>query len=278
MDVSVIGRQIAELRKEKGLKQETLASAMGVTAQAVSKWENGGVPDLALLPAIADFFEVSIDALFAHASENQADLGRSVAMTVANTAPHQRPPLVMELCWEMERALFGLQREKTTLKEFCERLPPQEQEYSGWTTNAGFTRMGVGNRLQYFFMLPEMKDPHAALMEGIDYPAFFSLLADPDTFAACVWLHSRDKNTAFTSSLLAERLDIPVEKAKQIVRALEDFNLVQPFSLEGTDGISTAYRFQPTTAFVALLVFAREMIDRPHLFCYHGDNRTKPML
>ena len=63
MSIETIGGNIAALRKEKGAKQEELANYVGVSAQAVSKWENGGVPDTFLLPKIADFFSVSIDSL-----------------------------------------------------------------------------------------------------------------------------------------------------------------------------------------------------------------------
>ena len=52
MSVEIIGKQIASLRKEKGVKQEELAKYVGVSTQAVSKWENGGVPDIELLPKI----------------------------------------------------------------------------------------------------------------------------------------------------------------------------------------------------------------------------------
>ena len=55
MDIMTIGKNIAELRKAKGVKQDELARFVGITAQAVSKWENGGVPDTELLPQIADF-------------------------------------------------------------------------------------------------------------------------------------------------------------------------------------------------------------------------------
>lgn len=60
-----IGTRIAALRKERNLTQEALANALGVTNQAVSKWESDqNCPDIVLLPAIADFFGSSIDALF----------------------------------------------------------------------------------------------------------------------------------------------------------------------------------------------------------------------
>ena len=64
MQEESIGRIIAGLRKEKGCTQEELAKAVGISTQAVSKWECGGMPDLELLPAIADYFHISIDTLF----------------------------------------------------------------------------------------------------------------------------------------------------------------------------------------------------------------------
>ena len=55
---------IRALRRERSMTQEQLAEAMSVSAAAVSKWENGqSVPDIAVLTALADFFEVSLDAL-----------------------------------------------------------------------------------------------------------------------------------------------------------------------------------------------------------------------
>ena len=59
-----INEQIAFLRKQKGLTQEELAKSLGVTNQAVSKWESAQCcPDIALLPDIAKLFEVSVDEL-----------------------------------------------------------------------------------------------------------------------------------------------------------------------------------------------------------------------
>lgn len=64
-----INEQIAFLRKQKGLTQEELANALGVTNQAVSKWESAQCcPDLQLLPDIAKMFDVSIDELIGYKS------------------------------------------------------------------------------------------------------------------------------------------------------------------------------------------------------------------
>jgi len=64
MNTINIHEQIAFLRKQKGLTQEQLSNALGVTNQSVSKWESGQCcPDIQLLPCIAEFFDVSVDEL-----------------------------------------------------------------------------------------------------------------------------------------------------------------------------------------------------------------------
>ncbi len=60
-----IGNKIKELRKQRGVTQEQLAESIGVSFQAVSKWENNiALPDISLAPALARYFGVSMDVLF----------------------------------------------------------------------------------------------------------------------------------------------------------------------------------------------------------------------
>lgn len=60
-----IGNKIRELRKQRGITQEQLAESIGISFQAVSKWENNIVlPDITLVPVLASYFGVSMDELF----------------------------------------------------------------------------------------------------------------------------------------------------------------------------------------------------------------------
>ena len=62
-----IGENIRVLRKEKGITQEKLAELLGVTSQAVSRWESGaGYPDMDQLPGLASLLEVSMDTLLGY--------------------------------------------------------------------------------------------------------------------------------------------------------------------------------------------------------------------
>ena len=71
-----IGAIIKKLRTENNITQDTLATAIGVTPQAISRWESeGGYPDIELLPLLADFFSVSTDELLGYKlSEREQEL------------------------------------------------------------------------------------------------------------------------------------------------------------------------------------------------------------
>ena len=59
-----VGTQIGHYRKKQSMTQENLAQKLGVSNQAVSKWESDQCcPDVMLLPKLADIFEISIDEL-----------------------------------------------------------------------------------------------------------------------------------------------------------------------------------------------------------------------
>lgn len=60
-----IGKKLYDLRKQSGFTQDYVAEKLGVSAQAVSKWENDiACPDIMTLPNIAELYGITIDELF----------------------------------------------------------------------------------------------------------------------------------------------------------------------------------------------------------------------
>lgn len=60
----MIGEKINELRRKRQLTQEEVAAHLGISFQAISKWERGeGYPDITMLPTIANYFGISVDEL-----------------------------------------------------------------------------------------------------------------------------------------------------------------------------------------------------------------------
>ena len=69
--MGVLSDRIYESRKALGITQETLAAKLGITPQSVSRWENGqSRPDVDMLPRLAAFFGITVDALFGYKAEN----------------------------------------------------------------------------------------------------------------------------------------------------------------------------------------------------------------
>ena len=88
MDLTKIGKNIAQKRKQNNLTQEALAERLGMTPQAISKWETGaGLPETPALVALADCLEASIDDL----------LGRYGPETDLFMETNQSPPKAKNL-------------------------------------------------------------------------------------------------------------------------------------------------------------------------------------
>ncbi len=82
-----IGERISRLRKNKGYTQEEFSSLLGVTPQAVSKWENGAsCPDITLLPKIAEIFSITTDELLTGKKHENANISSPVAEASSQTA------------------------------------------------------------------------------------------------------------------------------------------------------------------------------------------------
>lgn len=122
MDQINLGAQISCYRKACGLTQESLANQLGISNQAVSKWESDQCcPDIQLLPKLAEIFNISIDQLF----------GREIPA----------PPVIHELPWEDDnqfRAVLyqgrKLQRNKLFNRHSAEKAQI-EFHYSGPAVN-----------------------------------------------------------------------------------------------------------------------------------------------
>lgn len=69
-----LGQTIAQLRKQKNMTQVEVADALHISYQAVSKWERDeSLPDITLLPSIAELFQISVDKLLGSSYEIKAE-------------------------------------------------------------------------------------------------------------------------------------------------------------------------------------------------------------
>lgn len=104
-----LNEQLAYLRRARGITQEELAQALGVTNQAVSKWESAQCcPDIQILPDIAAFFGVSIDQLMGARNVAASDglpLQLRAALDDAQTGDDIK--LALRLAYTIHATLFS---------------------------------------------------------------------------------------------------------------------------------------------------------------------------
>lgn len=75
-----LGEKIRSLRHRDSKTQEDLANVLGVTSQAVSRWESGGsYPDMNLIPSIANYFGITIDELFGYTNQREQRINAFVS-------------------------------------------------------------------------------------------------------------------------------------------------------------------------------------------------------
>ncbi len=99
MDI-IIDKKLKELRHKEGNRQEDLAVYLGISVQAVSKWERGeGMPDITLLPGIAAFYGVSVDTLLGIDEEEKNKKIQKITdeyNRIRRTAPREDGSLIVE--------------------------------------------------------------------------------------------------------------------------------------------------------------------------------------
>ena len=116
-----LGKRIAANRKQMNMTQDQLAEQLGVTAQAVSKWErDAATPDIQLLPALSAYFGVTIDELFALSDETRMERIQNMLWDerVLNPATVET-----ERVFLLEKEPFVMSQLDSVLKSIKAKLP-----------------------------------------------------------------------------------------------------------------------------------------------------------
>lgn len=142
-------KKCKELRIKKAATQEQMATALNLSSQAVSKWENGiTLPDIELLPAISVYFGVTIDELFDMTDEKHLDRIRNMVILQENIddndfnyahnflLSHMDAPMMAEACLELLPALYNCKADEYRrkaeyfAKEALDRFPENHANHA----------------------------------------------------------------------------------------------------------------------------------------------------
>ena len=268
MDHNLIGAQIMKYRKERRLTQEELGKAVGVSTQAVSRWENGGAPDVTLLPAIADRLNVTIDALFGREGGEAVDIHQTAARWLHTLPKEKRFDQICRLLWTLAKNLV----DEVTIPEIGyldhavmmedEAGPAERWAMSRVCLDGGLMLDLHAEDISFATVWPEPADGYDAHFAPMDdYRALFSVLSEPGCLEVLEYLYSRPYRQ-YVPETLAHTLTLSVEEVRALLDALLELNILQKTQLELVDGLTNAYaRRDGDVTLVPFLCMARCMMQ-----------------
>lgn len=272
-----IGANIKALRKARHITQEQLGKAVGVSMQAVSRWECGGVPDVSVLPLIADYFDVSLDALFGRVLDNEMALEHYLYADLWRTHENQKAERACRYGWAMFKGMSGME---SFANEEYGKISAAETvgTYARLSFNNGYVFMNATEEFHYFLVMPEPESGYNAALANIDeYTKLFSLLADKNKLRLLSYICSC-KESLLSVQSTARALNFNEGKTFDLLEQFCTLGWVQPESIDMGSGAIRVYRPGDTMALLPLLCFAREFIAKAELFYLNNYLRTKPML
>lgn len=279
-----IGEKISKYRKLKGFTQEQLGESVGVSGQAVSKWENGGVPDTYLLPTISKVLGVSIDALFGvekkisdytqdeilddlfkfclqkmHCKDNRIDFFKFMFDTI----------------WTVQSAYFG-NESRPLLKDVVEKNRGNSQITSQIINDEGKTYLSLVENFPFFSAVCDTPEISKKLLSEKNFGEFFSLLASEDGMKAILFTQSATETSQYTADMMAKKIGITLERFLEVEPLLVKYGLLNEDSLTLDDSIIKVYHKWSNPEIRPLLMMAYQFINARQSYYDFTCNRTKP--
>lgn len=211
------------LRKNRGVTQEQLANHLGVSPQAVSKWENGSYPDGDLLPQIADYFEVSIDYLYGRAKDN-VSIEQQLLETIKgiNVGPGydhtEHLDRMMKYIWAMQ---LGLWPEN---KHYYDRTRSEGDHVIVSTAydKSGFNFFRLNKNLEFYTIMKRPENGFASYFKITDeLVELFAFLGNRDNLKVLFYLLSLDSGNGVSVPTIAKRIGISEAEARAAVEYLK---------------------------------------------------------
>lgn len=282
MTNNLIGEQITKFRKAAGITQEDLGKAVGVSTQAVSRWECGGAPDVFLLPVIADKLGVTIDALFGREKGVPQDIVNQMCRYIASLPAGKRLDALCRMLYRCIQFLMPVELMHTPIGYSEQCTVPFEEERSLLCSGAMLEEgmmFGIGSEeISFMSIFPEPESGWAAYFLANDvYRKLFSALSRPNALELLELLYS-EKEHYIVPEAAAARLGIPTSEAEEIFAQLYETHLLHRLELELASGMIYTYMINENYGLVPFLLIARCLIESNNCYYLHWYDRKSPLL
>ena len=279
-----IGEKIAQYRKLKGYTQEQLGEFVGVSGQAVSKWENGGVPDTYLLPTISKILGMSIDALFGvekKISDYSQDEILDILFKFCLQKTHSKDDRIdlfiflFDIVWTLQSAYFR-NESRPLLKDVIEKHRGNQQITSQIINDEGTTYLSLVENFPFFCAVCDTPDISKRILSEKNFGEFFSLLASEDGMKAILFTQSATETRQYTADMISKKIGITLERFFEIEPLLVKYGLLNEDCLTLDDRIIKVYHKWSNPEIRPILMMAYQFINARQCYYDFSCNRTKP--
>lgn len=286
---NIFSTTLQSLRKKNGITQEQLASYLGVSPQAVSKWENGSYPEGDLLPKISEYFGVSISYLYGQESERKS-LEQTILDEIYNlyekesqkngSSHKEYYDKLLDIVWAGQIACW-----KNNKNYYHRGIPEKDiRTASIISDDAGFAYFNLNLEKQYYALVREPEEgfsEYLKISEGLR--TFFMALGEPGVLEIIFFLMSMRPYEAVSVSTLSKVTGIKQEKVQQIMDNMSNFDcggrVVQCIDVVKVDGNDNENAYSIRTSgsapFITLLLAADSLINPPFGYTMQVGNRSK---
>lgn len=275
-----ISAKLAELRTAKGVTQDEVAEALSVSNKTVSKWENGtSSPDISMLVSLAEYYEVSTDALLG--LNEQGNAKGSLADRFKGLDRREAHIKLFEIAEETFPAYLSTHPDNCGPYDDIDAVPllqggkpPRNQiamnelfNFSVCSDDVNLAVMLLGNKSNFSWLLDEKKQ--------LGMIRLFGLLADSDALKIMSFIHSSSFPGDFTAEHMAETAGTPLDKTKEVLEKCCELDICSKLTAHMKDKDVTVYESFGDGLILSLISIAYERMFGSHGYNYNTYNSSK---
>lgn len=294
---NTIGKKIAQLRKKKNLTQDELGELIGVSAQAVSKWEHGGVPDACLVPLIAETLGITTDELFGcHTERNLYTFTEEEFLDFVYR-------YCQNLCFDYTGNEVVVKKDQDIYFDMLLKI--SEAVFKGCVIAKGYSEKEGGysessrDKLDLFEIVTDQGTSFLTFNEDFRFQVtvkdddglserlldnellteFFAEFSDPNFLRLMLYVQSHGQAYAqYTTEYLARNLNIPEEEMEILCDKLSKYSFWQKVDHVINNENHVVFSMQRNIYFRSFLMLAYMMVTKGKYFHFCAMNRSKTLL
>ncbi|MBE6946010.1 MAG: helix-turn-helix transcriptional regulator [Ruminococcaceae bacterium] len=296
-----ICKTIVKYRKAAGMSQQKLGALVGVSPQAISRWENGGMPDVASMPKLAQALGCSLDDLYGVTTSVPTNLLEQITQELRHLPGEERLKKGIDIAWHVLKVLVSAEfpGSKSFQHNFdmlgsIENAPPEvcirtntpasssipSATICNALTNHAIMQASTAPDFKYVLLMSDPVDRYQSVFRNMDaYRLFFSLLCKPGRLEIILMGLSLPPGRFFTREYVCANLEIPEALAQEALEDLHKHQLLSGQVVQDTTTEKWMYKVFVDPSLIYFFHFASLLMrEGEGYYSMNTSARTEPLV